>query len=283
MANERKSIWKLLRAKYRMVVVDDDSLKERLRMRLSLTNLLLVFFALFFLTLGLLSLLILATPLRNYLPGFNENYKQVLLQDSYRIDSLQQQLNYQTTYLDMIREVVAGQLHTDSVHPLDSLEILQEEKWLDEESAVLDGFVSEYEAKQDAYLAEFDSIFAQSTSPLLSPAEGKIEVPFNSENNQLDVTIRVGKDENITSVYAGTVIYSAEVRGEGLMLIVHHDSGSFVSVYRGLGKVNVARGEHVETGELLGSIGVSHLLRFELWENGRAVNPQTNIVFHEAQ
>lgn len=281
MAKERKSIWKLLHAKYRMVVVEDDSLKERLRMRLSLMNLVLVFFVLFFVTLGLLSLFILATPLRNYLPGFNENYKQALLQDSYRIDSLQQQLTYQTTYLDMIREVVAGQIHTDSVKPLDSLEIEQGTRFLNEESAVLDEFVNQFEAKQQTYISEFDSVFAQSTSPLLPPAEGKIEVPFDGENGQLGIAIHTAKDENITSVYAGTVVYVADITGEGRMLIVQHDMGSYVSIYRGLSKETVLRGEHVEMGELLGRIGPSRLLRFELWENGRAVNPQSNIIFQE--
>lgn len=281
MAKEHKSIWKLLHAKYRMVVVEDDSLKERLRMRLSLMNLVLVFFVLFFITLGLLSLFILATPLRNYLPGFNENYKQVLLQDSYRIDSLQQRLDYQTTYLEMIREVVAGQIHTDSVQPLDSLEIMQGEKLLDEKSAVLDEFVAQYEAKQQTYTSEFDSVFSQSTSPLLPPADGKIEVPFDLENGQCGVGLRMGKDENVTSVYAGTVLYVADIAGEGRMLIVQHDLGSYVSIYRGLSKETVLRGEHVETGELLGRIGPSRMLRFELWENGKVVNPQANIIFQE--
>lgn len=281
MAKEHKSIWKLLHAKYRMVVVEDDSLKERLRMRLSLMNLVLVFFVLFFITLGLLSLMILATPLRNYLPGFNENYKQVLLQDSYRIDSLQQRLDYQTSYLEMIREVVAGQIHTDSVQPLDSLEIMQGEKLLDEKSAVLDEFVAQYEARQQTYTSEFDSVFAQSTSPLLPPADGKIEVPFDLENGQCGVGLRMGKDENVTSVYAGTVLYVADIAGEGRMLIVQHDLGSYVSIYRGLSKETVLRGEHVETGELLGRIGPSRMLRFELWENGKVVNPQANIIFQE--
>ena len=99
-------------------------------MRTSLVNLLGLFIAAFVVAFFLLMLIIWATPLRNYLPGYNEDLRKEFIAQTYRLDSLQQEMELRAVYLNSIRDVVSGNVHTDSLPPLDSLEQKQKEAML---------------------------------------------------------------------------------------------------------------------------------------------------------
>jgi len=72
-----------------------------------------------------------------------------------------------------------------------------------------------------------------------------------------------------------TVIYSRFALGNHL--IIDHGSG-IKSVYGHLSEIKVNIGEEVETDQIIGAVGASGMafgdhLHFEVWENGRRINP----------
>lgn len=120
---------------------------------------------LFLLSLVLFSLVILYTPIRNYLPGYSENIRQQLVEESARVDSLGTSLELQRQYLNVIKQVMAGEVQSDTVQSLDSMQIIMREQLLEAKSEATAEFIAQYEAKEKDYLQLFD---IANTTPTVS-------------------------------------------------------------------------------------------------------------------
>ena len=106
---EAGSTLQRLRNRYRLVVMNDDTYEEVVTFKLSRLSVYVALSTIFVLLVGLTVALIVFTPLKYYIPGYDDlkvgrEYKQM----KYRVDSLQQQLNYQAGYFDNIKKVLKG-------------------------------------------------------------------------------------------------------------------------------------------------------------------------------
>ena len=193
-------------------------------MRTSLVNLLGLFIAAFVVAFFLLMLIIWATPLRNYLPGYNEDLRKEFIAQTYRLDSLQQEMELRAVYLNSIRDVVSGNVHTDSLPPLDSLEQRQKEAMLAERSQVLEDFQRDYEAREKDNLLLFDQTTSYPVHSFFRPANGVVTEPFNLSEGRFGIVVNTQKDASVAATLTGTVVYEDYVPDEGWMLMVQHDA-----------------------------------------------------------
>ena len=92
---KKTSLQQRLQEKYRISVLDEHTLTEHWHLHLSGWGAIVVISTLFVLTLALFSLVILYTPIRNYLPGYSENIRQQLIVESARVDSIGTSLELQ--------------------------------------------------------------------------------------------------------------------------------------------------------------------------------------------
>ena len=103
------STLKRLRNRYRLVIMNDDTYEEVVTFKLSRLSVYVVLSTIFVLLVGLTVALIVFTPLKYYIPGYDDlklgrEYKQM----KYRVDSLEQQVTYQVNYIDKIKDVLKG-------------------------------------------------------------------------------------------------------------------------------------------------------------------------------
>jgi len=103
------STLKRLRNRYRLVVMNDDTYEEVVTFKLSRLSVYVVLSTIFVLLVGLTVALIVFTPLKYYIPGYDDlrlgrEYKQM----KYRVDSLEKQVTYQVNYIDKIKDVLKG-------------------------------------------------------------------------------------------------------------------------------------------------------------------------------
>ena len=106
---EPGSTLKRLRNRYRMVVMNDDAYEEVVTFRLSRLSVYVMLSTIFVVLVGLTVALITFTPLRYYIPGYDDlkigrEYRQL----KYRTDSLEVQLKYQAQYIDGLQKVLKG-------------------------------------------------------------------------------------------------------------------------------------------------------------------------------
>jgi hypothetical protein len=112
---------KRLRNRYRLVVMNDDTYEEVVTFKLSRLSVYIMLSTIFVLLVGLTVGLIVFTPLKYYIPGYDDlkigrEYRQM----KYRVDSLEKQVGYQANYIDNIKKV----LRNDTTLKLDTTKIV---------------------------------------------------------------------------------------------------------------------------------------------------------------
>src|SRR5262245_32061061 len=104
------STLKRLRNRYRLVVMNDDTYEEVVTFKLSRLSVYIGLSTIFVLLVGLTVALIIFTPLKYYIPGYDDlkvgrEYQQM----KYRVDSLGRQVSSQANYIDQIKKVLRGE------------------------------------------------------------------------------------------------------------------------------------------------------------------------------
>jgi len=100
-----------LRNRYRLVIMNDDTYEEVVTFKLSRLSVYIGLSTIFVLLVGLTVALIVFTPLKYYIPGYDDlkigrEYKQM----KYRIDSLENQVIYQAQYIEGVKKVLSGDM-----------------------------------------------------------------------------------------------------------------------------------------------------------------------------
>lgn len=72
------------------------------------------------------------------------------------------------------------------------------------------------------------------------------------------VQLSAKKDEEVTAIRAGTVMYVGNYRGYGQVVFVQSKTGH-IYVYSGLGTIKVKKGEYVVFGDVLGTAGTDSI------------------------
>jgi hypothetical protein len=114
------STLKRLRNRYRLVVMNDDTYEEVVTFKLSRLSVYIGLSTIFVVLVGLTVALIVFTPLKYYIPGYDDlkvgrEYRQM----KYRVDSLERQVGYQASYIENVKKVLNG----DATIALDTTEL----------------------------------------------------------------------------------------------------------------------------------------------------------------
>lgn len=274
----KSGFWQRLRFKFRISILNENTLNEVWHIRLSRMNAIIFVFLLFVVVFALFATIIWFTPLRNYLPGYNEDIRRELVTEMGRVDSLNQQLTFQTNYLGVIREVLSGEIAPDSLQTLDSVAVMQQEILMEERSPVTTGFIAQYEAKGRDNLTLFSLPDTKQVPTFFRPAHGVIMSRYNAQAGQYGISIVTSSNENIVSVLPGTIVYVSRTWENEWILMVQHSS-NYLSFYRNAKRLVKQQGDYVQAGETIAIASEKNPLLFELWYNGRSVNPEEVIAF----
>jgi hypothetical protein len=114
------STFKRLRNRYRLVVMNDDTYEEVVTFKLSRLSVYIGLSTIFVVLVGLTVALIVFTPLRYYIPGYDDlkvgrEYRQI----KYKVDELEKQTRDQADYIENIKKVLQG----GPIVPLDTTEL----------------------------------------------------------------------------------------------------------------------------------------------------------------
>lgn len=277
MDDKRKDSWfQRLLYKYRLSIMNEDTLTEQWYLRISWLGAVVVGMVLFLLTLALLSVLIIFTPIRTILPGYTEDIRQQLVVANEKVDSLSTSMEVQRQYLGVIQQVLAGEIKSDTVQSLDSMQLIMREELLMAKSQATEEFIAQYESAGHDNLQLFE---VQESAPALSmfrPVHGVVTTSF-ADDAEHAITIQTPKNENVTAVLAGAIVHIRQQEDGTYMIIGQH--AQYIAIYYGLGRVLRQTGDYVQAGATLGIVSDEVPFRFELWENGKVIDPESVIAF----
>lgn len=283
----KHDIWKRLHFKYRLSVMNENTLEEVWSIKASMFSggVLFLLFAISLVTIT--SFLIIATPIRYYLPGYlDAEVREKALRAAIRVDSLQQQLSYQEAYINNLKNVFTGVLDVDSVKITDTISVSENDPLLKrtEKEKV---FVDRYEDKERYNLSV---ISPTASGPMegvvfFKPLKGLVISKFNPSNGRYGINLKVASQETVLAVLEGTVVFSGYDFTTGYTMQIQHKNG-FVSIYKNNTLLLKKVGDKVRTGEAIAVIGdgkakdnADLVLCFELWYKGNPVNPEDYIAF----
>ena len=273
-----------MRFRYRFSIMDENSLEEKLFFRLSRLSLFLYVCVFVVVTFFILAILIYATPLRYYLPGYgDEGNREVVISESMRADSLQIQIDLQASYLNVIKDVIAGNLQVDEVTPLDSFVVLDKKDGGGLDSTEREReFVRQFEEEEKFNLSTIDASRHENAYVFFRPVRGIVERQFNPIEDFYGISIITSPNENVLSVLDGTVIYADYSFDNGWVIQIQHEE-NYISVYKNNIRLLKKIGDIVSAGENVAITGNAaekeQNFYFELWHSGNAVNPENIIIF----
>lgn len=258
-------------------MLDDITLREVFHIRVSLLGVISVFTLTFVLIIALLSALIIYTPIRNVLPGYSESLRQQLIQESARVDSLQASLTVQRQYLDVLKQLAKGDIQTDSVRSLDSLQRVERARIAEQRNEVTDAFMAQYEQKEHDRLQLYDNTSTRLIRRIYRPVRGAVMQSTRPDARQYGTSIRTAKNESVLATTRGVIVSCEQGADNTYTLVLQH--GAFMTVYRHVPKVLKTQGTEVEAGEAVGLMDGEHDLTVELWDAGQFVNLEEVIVW----
>ena len=127
--------------------------------------------------------------------------------------------------------------------------------------------------------------FAALKGLLMMPVKGKIvsffgpfkDQHFNVTHFKSGITIKADRGEPIRAVYSGQTLFSSWFKGFGNMIIIDHGD-HYYTVYAHLEELFKSKGDPVETGEVIATVGDTGSLtgaglHFEVRHHGKPMNP----------
>ena len=107
---KKKERWyKKLRNKYRLVLMNDETLEERLTFRLSRLNVYIALGTLAIVLIFLTTILIAFTPLREYIPGYtNVGLQKQLYELQIKTDSIEKDLVRKDRFIENLKDIING-------------------------------------------------------------------------------------------------------------------------------------------------------------------------------
>jgi murein DD-endopeptidase MepM/ murein hydrolase activator NlpD len=274
-----------MRFKYRVSILNENTLEESWHFRLSIYSVFMSVSTFILLTFILLTILIFNTPIANYLPGYGDaGNRTKIIQESMRADSMVQQINLQAGYLGMMKQIINGTIKPDSISSLDSVDLKEKARIFIEKANDEKEFVEKFEKEEKYNLASIDSKPNENMYVFFRPTHGVISSSFNLSEKQFGIYVITSPNESVLSVLGGTVIYAAFTFDYGWVIQVQHEN-NYLSIYKNNTRLLRKVGDEVRAGESIAITGDSSGKKtgsqfyFELWKQGKPVNPEEVILF----
>ncbi|HEY0978011.1 MAG TPA: M23 family metallopeptidase [Flavobacteriales bacterium] len=286
--DRRRRVLRKLRSKYRLLLIDEATFKERFSMRLSRINVFLLFLGLFTLHGLFVSALIVFTPLKRYIPGYSDQRTKLnAYKATVKADSLQHALEIRDIYINNLRTVLSGQVPVDSVAQASPLKTAP--GTVDLLPSRADSALRDEVLHREAYNVASESGAASDRGGLsgvvfFTPLRGVVTSTFDRGQDHFGIDIVTKADEAVKACLDGTVVLASWTSDAGYVIHVQH-ALELVSVYKHNAVLLKKQGDKVRAGEAIAIVGNSgeltsgpHL-HFELWWRGDPVDPQAYMVF----
>lgn len=287
---QKLSAWKRnLFRKRRLNMLDAMDNSEIWHMHLSPAGIFAGFTAFVILLFIIILLLVAYTPVMEFLPGYRseaERTRENLVENIIRIDSLERVMHFMMTYNENIGLIMEGRTpvartitaSTDSLRTKKCDIVPSREDSLLREQMEGEGPYSLSGNENDKRQQLRESM------ELPRPIEGIITSKFDIKSGNFGVKILAAGGDIVTAIANGTVVMSLWTPSGHIIGLQH--SNNMISVYKNLSQSLVTTGQRIRASEQIGysaeqneKESEARLFEFELWNNGKPVNPEEYIVF----
>ena len=285
MARFKKTLSNWLNNRHILIIQNEEDFSEKATYNFTYAR--IIFFAfLAFLLILVLSFYMINTFLAQWFdPSYaDRETRKDLVEMQMTLDSITQELENKIQYTADLNMVFTGG-ETDSLQDAnpgtETIRLTESEQ-----AKMIDSlFKSEFETGGGNFLlGESLENFELRETYFFSPISGLISAPFDPKNEHYGIDVVSKKDEPVKCIADGTVVFASWTQEAGNVIAVQHQA-NLISFYKHNTSLVKELGDFVSGGEILAIVGNTgeltsgpHL-HFELWYNGKAVNPEEFISF----
>lgn len=277
MPTRNKRLFRRLKKPFRLLIVNENTLEEKASFLLTPLNILL-FLSSFLLIFFLITYSIITySALGNYIPGSSSGReKSELIDIKKKLDEIEYQYKIELRRRNDIINVLSGSSKSMDTISMDGTEAPIQNEGVTSIKEVMP--TDRNRAGVNSKDFNFEGIL------LFAPLKGKISQGFDINTHQaVDITPIIA-DESVKATLEGTVIFTGWTPDFGHVIQIQH-AGNLQSIYKHNAYLHKKIGDYVRTGEVIavagntGELSTGTHLHFELWYNGRALNPEKWISF----
>jgi murein DD-endopeptidase MepM/ murein hydrolase activator NlpD len=283
----RKLLMKKLKHKYRLVFFNDNTFEEVWHLRLSLFNILSVTGTISVLLIVIVIVLMAFTPLRELIPGYpDETMRSSIFTSALRLDSVQEELRKRDQYFMNLNALISGRdpigfdRLTDSTKNVKNITFTK---------SIHDSLLRQRIEEEEKFNFSVSTLLGPendiSKMHFFTPVKGIVTSSYNSKENHFGVDIVASQNEVVKATLDGTVVLASWTLETGYILQIQHQN-NIISIYKHNANLLKKVGSQVKSGDAIAILGNSgeqstgpHL-HFELWYNGKPVNPEDYIIFN---
>lgn len=286
--NQKNKYLRNLKDKYRLIIHNDSTFEEVFSLKLSKLNVYVLLLSSTLLFFGLVYLLVSYTPIKYTIPGFPSlKMRTEIENNSQRVDSLLLVVEQNDIFFNKVKNIISGddfenerKIIRDTTTRIQSKDIVFEKSLADS----LFRIDVEREEKYNLSIDDGSKISKISNVHFFSPIKGTITSHFNLKDDHYGIDITGATNSRISAILSGTVIFAGWTLDTGYVMIIQHGD-NLLSVYKHNSELLKKNGTYVMAGEAIallgnsGEITTGPHLHFELWCNGKALNPTDYITF----
>ena len=196
--------------------------------------------------------IIFFTPIRELIPGYTDvNLNRRIYNMERRADSIEEAFRQKDQYIENIKHIIED-----------------------------DDIILEIPKQSNTDVTDNSNII----TTFFAPINGLVTNHFDRNNKHFGVDVVTIPDAVIKAAADGTVVFSDWNINGGYVIGIQH-SKNIISVYKHNATVLCNEGDMVKAGDAIaimgssGSTSTGPHLHFELWSNGKAINPEDYISF----
>ncbi len=283
----RKLLMNKLKHKYRLVFFNDNTFEEVWHLRLSLLNVLSVVGTVSVFLVTVVVILMAFTPLREFIPGYpNQSMQTTIVHNALRLDSLENEIRIRDQYFANLNALISGEEPINFETSKDSAKNFTNIKFT---KSVHDSMLRQRieEEEQFNFSVSSKSKVESSISDMhfFTPIKGIVTNVYSAAESHFGVDIVASPNEVVKASLDGTVTLASWTAETGNIIQLQHQN-NVISIYKHNASLLKRIGNIVKAGDAIAIIGNSgelttgpHL-HFELWYNGKPVNPADYIIFN---
>ncbi len=277
---------------YRLVVMNNETFEEVRSFQLTLLNVYILISSVVVVVAILVVIAIAFTPIRKYIPGYGDALQDEAIIEAYqKINKLEKQLDAQKLYTDNFRKVLVGDVQTENDVPKSDPQSLSDSITEVPVSAEEQQLIEEMELEElgvEAQKPRTTSLLSKDV-PLeqlyfIAPIRGEISAGFMPDKDHNGVDILAPKNTAIKAASDGYVFISDWTLETGNTIGIQHANNT-ITFYKHNSVLLKKAGSYVKAGEGVAIIGNTGTLssgphlHFELWYEGKPVDPTEYIDF----
>ncbi len=284
----KKAIIKKLKNKYRLTISNESTFQDLLSFRLSRLNVFAFVGTSVIVLIVLVTVLIAFTPLREYIPGYPDGMMRHKIEENMKsVDSLILELEKRDRFFEGIKNIISGDDFANEVQR--DADSIVDPKYKDlqftqSESDSIFRKMHEAEEKFNLAISGENKSRGVSNIHFFTPLQGMVSNSYSGQSGHYGIDVVGVLNERISAVLDGTVIFAEWTLNTGYVIQIQHGN-NLVSIYKHNQELLKKPGDFVGAGEAIAILGNSgeltsgpHL-HFELWHNGKALNPEDYIKF----